>query len=52
VDEVVTKSQESGHKTNKTFIATIEADSGRTEILCCEKQHHLHDNDWLLFLPC
>jgi hypothetical protein len=33
VDEVVTKSQESGRKMNKTFTATIEDGSGRTEYL-------------------
>jgi hypothetical protein len=33
VNEVVTKSQEPEHKTNKTFVATIEDNSGRTGYL-------------------
>jgi hypothetical protein len=38
MDEVVTKSQESGRKTNKTFTATIEDCSGRMEYLAAKTQ--------------
>jgi hypothetical protein len=41
VDEVVTKSQEPGHKTNKTFTATIEDGSGRTEYLVAKTSRTL-----------
>jgi hypothetical protein len=40
-DEVVTKSQEDGQKTNKTFTATLEDDTGRKEYLAARSSESL-----------
>jgi len=40
-DEVVTKSQESGRKTNKTFTATLETSCGRCEYIAARSSESL-----------